>query len=145
MRFLYLALLLAATPVLAPHALAQTAEETVRGFYGDPPFDFFEPGNWRELTGPALATVKKNAEAPGGEVGCLDFMPTVDGQDYDAAEIARTLTLTDEGGGSVLATFKMFGEDRRLHWSMQKEKGAWKVADLASETGDWRLGALCSQ
>lgn len=142
MRSLCFALLFAASPVLAPGALAQTAVDAVRAFYTDPPFDMFEPANWDQLTGPALATMKKNAAGEDGS--CVDFMPVVDGQDYDAAEIIRTLKLTDKGGGSVRAEFKLFGEDRKLDWTMEEVDGTWKVADIASQTGEWTLGALCS-
>ncbi len=137
-------LMLAALLVVSatPAALAGAPADAVGWFYqhiGDE----LLPENRDRFTGPA----KDLLDASDGawkerQYICIDFSISVDGQDYDQAEIARTLKLDEKTSGdnaAVTASFKLFGEDRRIEWMMADEGGAWKVADIVSLTGGWKL------
>ncbi len=76
---------------------------------------------------------------------CLDFSFVVDGQDWDEAEIAGSLALTEAVDGTsatVTARFTNFGEPRTLSWTLVRQGGVWRVADVASVEGAWRLSEL---
>lgn len=60
--------------------------------------------------------------------------------------MARTLKLTEDVKGdkaTVTAKFNLFptGEEagRSIVWSLKQVGGAWKIADIAAGTGDWKL------
>lgn len=94
-------------------------------------------------TDPALTRLNQNDAAfdRGGE-RCIDFGIAVDGQDFDADEIARTLDLSEEGEDDrtrVVASFSNFGQATRIEWTLELVGGEWKVADVASPQGGWRL------
>ena len=99
--------------------------------------------NRDRFTGAAKAYLDANDLAwAENEEACLDFGLTVDAQDYDEAEIARTLQLKEsvQGDGAiVMADFTMFGVKRTLEWTLEREGRSWLVADIMSLTGGWRL------
>ena len=79
---------------------------------------------------------------------CLDFGLAVDGQDYDEAEIARSLKLhetVDGDAAMVIARFTNFGEPREIEWTLAKEGGAWKVSDIANNALGWRVSQFTCQ
>jgi hypothetical protein len=126
-------------------ALAGPASDAVRYFY--------EPVRWEadpeirdRFTGPAKALFDANDLMPEGEMDCLGFAPSIDGQDFDDDTLAQTLELSeavDGGNATVTATFQLFaGEEesqRMIDWMLVEEGGAWKVADIASRNADWAL------
>ena len=132
-------------------ALAGTPSEAVAFFYSPPKY---EPDV--ELRGrfadPAKALFELNDKslANDQEVGCLDFSPGIDAQDYDDAEIARTLKLDEAIAGNeakVTATFNLFqdtSEDNRreIIWTLKEVDGTWLVADIESVSGKWKLSDI---
>lgn len=122
--------------------LAGSAADAVRFFY-DHAGTEMEEANRDRFTGPARELLDANDRSweENGEV-CLDFSFTVDGQDFDEDEIARTLALDEAVSGAsavVNARFSLFGEPRHVEWSLAREGNAWKVADIASPETGWRL------
>ncbi|KQT45110.1 hypothetical protein ASG43_12450 [Aureimonas sp. Leaf454] len=139
---------LLALSVIHP-ALAEGAAETVRGFYAPTVWNPLESEDVSGLTGPALALFRRSAElsAQAGEMGCVDFVVTVGGQDYDEEEIATTIETEvtgrdDAGDTEVTARFQLFGERREMRWTMREDGDRWKVADLESPDDDWKLSTL---
>lgn len=151
-RFVLAALGIAAFLPSAAEAQAADAAGTVRGFYVPSIWNPLEEGNLSPMTGPALALFQKSAKmsAESGETGCVDFVVTVGGQDYDDQEIARTVRTeetgtTAKGDTLVTALFRIFPDDpadQEIRWTMREVDGAWKVADIESPEGDWRLSTL---
>lgn len=143
------------TPLFAALALAlstwpagaagEGAVEAVRAFYVPP----FEAENEPDrFTGAGRAALERGiGERTDDEVGCIDFSIALGGQDYDEEAIARTLHLTahpqDDGTERVTAEFTLFDEPSMVVWEMREVDGAWKVADVSSEAGQWRLSGLC--
>lgn len=130
-------------------ALAGPASEAVRFFY--------EPVKWEadpqyrdRFTDPVRRLFEQNDRTPEGEMGCIDYGPGIDAQDYDDATIAKTLKLTEQVDGAnatVTAMFTLFpdhpGEARReMRWLLVKEGGDWKIADIESVTNGWKLSEL---
>ncbi|QPC86872.1 hypothetical protein GA830_09085 [Mesorhizobium sp. NBSH29] len=77
--------------------------------------------------------------------GCLDVALSVDGQDYDEAEITKTLKYAEkiEGDNAVVfASFKLFSEPRKIEWKLKRVAGEWKISDIASLTNEWALSGF---
>ncbi len=130
----------------ASSAQAGPASDAVRFFY-DPVRWEADPEIRDRFTGPAKVLFDANDTMPEGEMGCLDFAPSIDGQDYDDATVEQTLELEEAvngGSATVTARLQLFaGEEelrRVIEWSLVEESGAWKVADIASPASGWRLG-----
>lgn len=148
MRFV-LTLILSA---IALPAIAGPASDAVRYFYS-PEVNDLDPANRSRFTDPALAKLAEydKSSSDGTEVGCIDWVLALDAQDFDDAELAKSLKLEETVEGdkaTVTARFRLFADDassREIIWDMTKVDGAWKVADIASPASDWRLSALdCS-
>jgi hypothetical protein len=43
---------------------------------------------------------------------------------------------------NVTANFTLFRQPHEVEWSLEEVDGVWKVADIASRTGNWRLSGL---
>lgn len=136
---LVLALVLAATP-----GFAGPASDAVRFFYASPGAEL-EPANRDRFTGEAKAVLDANDKA---EL-CIDFMLGIDAQDFDQAELDRTLRLDETLSGdaaTVDAHFTLFPGDpaaeQSVVWTLRQVDGAWKVADIESQAGEWRLGGF---
>ncbi|MBX3531441.1 MAG: DUF3828 domain-containing protein [Rhizobiaceae bacterium] len=103
------------------------------------------------FTGPAARqfSARDRAVANGGEMGCVDFDMSLDAQDYDEDELARTLRLDETVNGDdaiVVAHFDLFGRPTEIEWTMRRVGGEWKVADIASRTNGWRFSEFdCSR
>ena len=124
--------------LIAAPAFAGPASEAVRFFYTSIGAEF-DPQNRDRFVDPARALLEANDT---GDDRCVDFGIAVDGQDYDEAEILRTLDLREsvQGDGAiVMAHFTLFGEKRSIEWTLEREGRAWKVADVMSLQGGWRL------
>jgi hypothetical protein len=137
-------LLVGALPLAAPAFAADDAAEAVRAFYTAPLADERDPALF---TGSARATIETDLAAEGG---CIGFSFVFNGQDFDEAEVARTLDLSTAPGANgdetVTASFDNFGERQQVVWTMRQTEDAWKVADVAiafEGDGDWTLSAAC--
>ena len=140
--------LVAIALLLPVPALAGPASDAVRFFYSPPVFEG-DPALRGRFVDPARKIFEANDKTPEGEIGCIDFGVAVDAQDYDDAEIASSLNLSENVSGDtaeVTATFQLFSDEeesrREIVWSLVKVGKDWKVADVASRTNDWRLGSF---
>jgi hypothetical protein len=128
----------------APAAAGEPGE-AVRFFYVDPGA-VYQPENRVLFTGPALDFLNAaDAAWDRDETVCIDFGFAVDAQDYDDAEILRTLKLDETVSGdtaSVTAHFDNFGQPTRIEWTLQKNAGNWLVSDIASEANQWRVSSM---
>lgn len=130
-------------------AFAGPASDLVRFFYV--PVQWEADPQFRDrFTGPAKELFDLNDKMPEGEIGCIDFGPGIDAQDYDDATIRKTLKLTEEVSGdqaTVTARFTLFPDHseeakREIQWVLAKEDGKWKIADIVSVTSGWKLSEL---
>lgn len=140
--------LLALAALLPQPAWAGQAADAVGYFYAEGIGMEADESSRNRFTGPARAYLDASDRAfDEREEICLDFGLAVDGQDFDAAEVAQTLELeeaADGGAAIVVARFTNFGEPREIEWTLVEENGAWKVADIANETAGWRVSQfLC--
>jgi hypothetical protein len=128
--------LAASSPVLA-----QSTTDAVATFYYDLD-SAFDPASRDRFTGPARALLDA---ADAAEEPCLDFSFVVDGQDYDEAEIERTLRVEevpDTDPLVVVARFKLFGEPRAIEWTIIDNDGDFLISDVAAADGSWRLSEM---
>ena len=130
-------------------AIAGPASDAVRFFYT--PVQWEADPQFRDrFTGPAKTLFDLNDKMPEGEIGCIDFGPGIDAQDYDDETIKKTLNLSEEVSGAaatVTATFTLFPDHsdeakREIQWLMLNEGGIWKIADIVSVTSGWKLSEL---
>lgn len=75
-------------------------------------------------------------DSHGGDLAtvCLDFAPDIPGNDYDAQEIARTLTLASTGDAmrkTVTAWFTSFGQPAQISYDFVLEDGFLRIDDIA--------------
>lgn len=142
---------IALAAILALHALpavAGPASDAVRFFYV--PVQWEADPDFRDrFTGPAKKLFDLNDKMPEGEIGCIDFGPGIDAQDYDDDTIKKTLKLSEELNGdqaTVTARFTLFpeGDDakREMQWLLVNEGGTWKIADIVSVSSGWKLSEL---
>jgi len=126
-------------------ALAGAPSDAVRYFYRNVGSET-EPDNRDRFTGAALAALDANERAASaGGAACIDFILALDAQDLDQDEIDSSLNLTEVSNGptaTVTADFTLFRQPHRVEWSLQEVDGVWKVADVASQAGGWRLSTL---
>ncbi|WP_339758378.1 hypothetical protein [uncultured Hoeflea sp.] len=131
--------------VPAAPAFAGDASLAVRYFYDNLGA---ESGleNRDRFAGPALEFLNAaDAAWNRDETLCLDFGFPVDAQDFDDAEIARTLKLDETVDGDtarVVARFNNFGEPSEVEWTLEQNTAGWQVSDVASTANDWRLSTL---
>ena len=74
---------------------------------------------------------------------CWDFAFDIPGQDFDATEILRTLSLTSQRGDTamtVIARFTNFGEPAEIHYDFIVEREAWRIDDVAGP--GWRVSEI---
>ncbi|MBN9438368.1 hypothetical protein [Bosea sp. (in: a-proteobacteria)] len=131
----------------AGSALAQAPEEIVRGIYegggARSSIDRLRaPGARNRYFQPALVRL---FDANDREE-CIDFGLHINGQDFDEAEIARSLRLEarQEGERAVVeARFRSFGKPNHFRFEFLRSGESWKIADIASLAPDerWRLSA----
>jgi hypothetical protein len=139
MKSLLLALSLSC---LSIPAIAGTPIEAVQFFYNDPGEEL-NIANIDRFTSAAKAQLEgadKTYDSTDGP--CIGFMLTVDGQDFDEAELEKTLDLTEAKAGdqaTVIARFVSFEEEHEVFWTMEQIDGDWKVADISSKASDWTL------
>jgi hypothetical protein len=78
---------------------------------------------------------------------CIDFGLHINGQDFDEAEIARTLrfeTRMDGDRAVVDARFRNFRIANHIRFDFVRVGDGWQIADIASLASDarWRLSTL---
>jgi hypothetical protein len=126
-------------------ALAQEPVDAVAFFYANPGSELDEAERER-FSDPARAVLDANDVLwEQREDVCIDFSILFDAQDYDEAELERTLAFHEEIDGDVadvFATFSLFGAPREILWSLAYDDGSWKVTDVSSPEAGWRLSEL---
>lgn len=142
MKFVLAAAVLFAS-ILSAHA--GPASDAVASFYKNPDAAF-DPAERNRFVDPAKALLDANDRLwEEQQEACLGFSIVIGGQDWDDAEIAGSLELTEsvQGDGAiVMARFSNFGEIRTLEWTLERSGRIWRVADIMSLQGDWRLSDL---
>lgn len=153
-------------PVKAAVAAGGDAASFVRGLYeSDPIYNPLadEPVG-AKMTGKALKVLKKSEkESIEGEgAGCIDWVLTVNAQDWDDATVRRTLEVKEEPGATgdaAKVTASLIGyefdgipADQQtrtvIEYDLRKVDGAWRIADMAARENAnseelWRLSKLC--
>ena len=135
----------AALAVFATPAFAQDIKEAVQFFYNEPGSELATEnrdrfvGKAREV----LDAADKEANSDAGP--CIGFMLSVDGQDFDEDELKKSLNLSGAmagDSGSVQATFKQFGEDAKVYWTLEKVGDEWKISNIDSPKNGWKLSDI---
>lgn len=78
-----------------------------------------------------------------GEVGCLDFVFWVNGQDWEITNLA--ISSTDEGQDRkiVIAKFRNSGDPQEIHFDFRRNAGHWLLDDVSSLTEPrWTLSEI---
>lgn len=76
-------------------------------------------------------------------LSCVDFAFDIPGQDFDAAEIARTIAVTGETSEdrmTVIARFTSFGQPAAISYDFAIEDGFWRIDDIAGP--GWRVSQI---
>ncbi len=129
----------------ASQAFAGTPSEAVQFFYKDPGEEL-NIANINRFTGAAksiLEAADKTNDSTDGP--CIDFMLSVDGQDFDEDELKKTLDITEAKAGdqaTVVAKFVSFEVPMEVVWSLEVVDGEWKVSDISSKSGEWTLSKV---
>lgn len=135
-------------------AFAGPASDAVKFFYS-PVGSETDPATRDRYADPAKTKLDQNDRlTETNEIGCIDFGLAVDAQDFDDAEIAKTLKFEEKVSGddaTVLAIFRLFPNDpagmpaRQIKWTLKKVGGDWKVSDIESAETGWKLSEFdCS-
>lgn len=85
----------------------------------------------KELAG----LIWKDAKDSEGEVGVLGFDPLYDAQDTEIKNFAVQKPLIDGEKALLLVTFVNFDEKVKITYSLVREEGAWKIADIRYPAG----------
>jgi hypothetical protein len=112
-------------------------------YYPDVPLEDVLPDD--QVYAPALlAAMEANSQANDGEVGYLDADPLCQCQDtaQDLRQLAFTLTPLD--GGRLRATARLADPvaPLALDLTLSRQKGQWRIADIASPAEPSLLKAL---
>lgn len=128
--------------------VAQTPEDTVRWIYtslSQPGLQGLEylaaPDRRDHFFSRRMTAFHAANDSQGG--ACVDFGLAVPGNDYDAVEIGRSLTLIasgDAGRKSIEAQFTTFGQAARIAYDFVIEDGFWKIDDIAGP--GWRVSQI---
>jgi len=148
----FVLLLLTAAPVRA-----EGPEDTVRWIYASLIQRVGGPGGLAYLSAPErrgqfmtrrMVAFYDANDSYGDDMmaACVDFAFEIPGQDFDEAEIARTLSITSSGDDTqkvVTARFSNFGQPAEVAYSFVPEDGVWKIDDIAGP--GWRVSEIpCS-
>lgn len=124
-------------------ALADEPVDAVRPFYENIGMEYDE-ASLELFVDPARSVIEADRRmAVAGDL-CLGFLLSVDAQDYDEAEIAQSLELSQDGDderAEVTARFSNFGEAQAVVWQLVKQDG-WKIADIGAPDNGWWLSEL---
>jgi hypothetical protein len=78
-----------------------------------------------------------------GEVGCLDFVFWVNGQDWTITQV--NVTSADEGQErkTIIAKFLNFGDPQEIHFDFRSNAGHWLLDDVHSLSAPpWTLSEI---
>ena len=78
-----------------------------------------------------------------GEVGCLDFVFWVNGQDWTITNL--TLTSADQSAErrTVIARFRNFGKAQEIRFDFRRTAGGWLLDEVRSVSGQrWTLSRI---
>ncbi len=146
MKGLFIALVFA---IFSSQAFAGSPMEAVQFFYNDPGEEL-NIANINRFTGAAKAVLEaadKTTESSDGP--CINFMLSVDGQDFDENEIKKSLDMMETKAGdqaTVIAKFVSFDAPMEIMWLLELVDGDWKIYDISSKTGEWTLSKFaCGQ
>lgn len=91
----------------------------------------------KRLATPDLKTLFTTADraTPDGELGCIDYVVSQQGQDYDEREILRTLKINALSNGNVQVRFKNFGENVNLQYKLICSTNGCKIDDVLQNNG----------
>ncbi|MCG6113889.1 MAG: hypothetical protein MEQ84_01710 [Mesorhizobium sp.] len=124
-------------------ALAEEPVDAVRPFYENIGMEY-DDASLELFVDPARSVIEADRRmAEEGDL-CLGFLLSVDAQDYDEAEIAQSLELSQDGDderAEVTARFSNFGGNQTIIWRLVNQDG-WKIADIGSAANDWWLSEL---
>ncbi len=129
--------------LLSGIAFAGQPMDVVKPFYADPGSELGAE-NVDKYTGKANEVMKLSND-PSSDGACIDFMLSVDAQDFEEDVLKKSLNITEALAGdqaTVVATFKLFKddtEDKEIDWEMEKVDGAWKIADIYPKDKSWKL------
>lgn len=133
-------LAIASVPVLAGEP-----SDVVKAFYDDPGSEY-QLENRDRFVDPVLNFLNASDAAWNrDETICIDFVFSIDGQDFDLEEIAKTLKLDETVKGdtaTVLAHFNNFDQPTEIEWTLKHDAGVWLVSDIASAANDWRVSSM---
>lgn len=126
-------------------AFAGEPADVVKAFYEDPGSEYQLESRDR-FADPMLKFLNDSDAAWNrDETVCIDFVFSIDGQDFDLEEIARTLKLDETVKGdtaTVLAHFNNFDQPTEIEWTLKHDAGVWLVSDIASVANDWRVSTM---
>ncbi|MEO9651458.1 MAG: hypothetical protein ABJ360_06780 [Roseobacter sp.] len=129
-------------------AMAQTPQDIVRWVYTSlsqqsaasaQGLDYLSsPGQRHQFFSRQMVAFYQANESYGDDLAgaCVDYSFAIPGQDYDAAEIARTLRLTSIKAAdrlTIAADFSTFGQPVRVLYEFAAEDGFWKIDDIAGQ------------
>lgn len=84
------------------------------------------------------AVLAHDAKAARGEIACIDYDFIVQGQDFDGAEINRTLKLTPVANGRIKAVFRNFGETQTVHYELVCSDKGCVIDDIIESEGSFK-------
>ncbi len=126
--------------MLSGIAFAGQPMDVVKPFYADPGSELGAE-NVDKYTGKANEVMKLSND-PSNDGACIDFMMSLNAQDFDEAELKKTLDITEALAGdyaTVVATYKIFNEPMEINWEMEKVEDTWKIADIYPKDKSWQL------
>ena|SRR5271154_3915133 len=87
--------------------------------------------------------IREDQKKAKGEVGCLDFVFWINGQDWEISSV--TVTSTDDGPDrkTVIAKFHNTGEPQEIHFDFLRNAGRWQLDDVHSLSAPpWTLSQI---
>ena len=84
------------------------------------------------------AALAHDAKAARGEIACLDYDYIVQGQDFDGAEINRTLKVTSAKNGSIKATFRNFQSPQTVYYEFVCTDKGCVIDDIIESEGSFK-------
>lgn len=91
------------------------------------------------LASPTLkAAFDRDEHMADGEMACLDYDVVVQGQDFDAQEIKRTLKLTLLPSGQVNVRFNNFNQPQSVNYQLLCTDGVCLIDDIIQTDGSFK-------
>lgn len=104
--------------------------------------DSYEPPS--DIYTPRLAKLfREDEKRAKGEVGCLEFVFWVNGQDWKISSLVITSTEDGPDRKTVIAKFRNITRREEIHFDFQRSGGHWLLDDAHSVIGDrWTLSQI---